>query len=483
MSVALIAWLTIEMILRIAALFVVPRNRKPTAGLAWMLVIFLMPIPGWIIFSVIGSYKLPPQRRDMQRTLDAYIEGTLHEIRHKKQIKVVDEVIPAKYQQASILAQSLTHFPAFLGNKVEPIADYDKTISNIIKDIDQASHYIYIEYYILALDETTERLFESLKRAISRGVKVRVMYDAYGSRKYKRFGEMKRLLDDLGVEHHPMLPLTLPGRGYMRPDLRNHRKLVVVDGAIGYTGSLNMIARSYHRSDSIVYDELTVRLSGPIVQQLRAVFLTDWFSETGKMLKDTGTALEELVDRNYGATSMQMIPSGPGYDDENNLKVFNAIFYDARESITIVNPYFVPDESLIVALISAARRGVRVRLINSEAIDQRFVAHAQRSYYEEMFRAGVEVYLYEAPTLLHSKYILIDDDLSLVGSSNMDIRSFELNHELTVMVYGVKDNAKLHRITEEYLEKSKQVNAKRWLSRPPRLQLLDNIARLTSSLQ
>ena len=143
----------------------------------------------------------------------------------------------------------------------------------------------------------------------------------------------------------------------------------------------------------------------------------------------------------------------------------------------------MPDQSLITALTSAARRGVRVRLLNSEAIDQVFVAHAQRSYYEEMLQAGVEIYLYKKPTLLHSKYAIIDDDACFVGSSNMDIRSFELNQELTLTVYDKKFVAAMQRITDGYLKKYTRVSKKAWLSRPPRKQLLDNIARLTSSLQ
>lgn len=477
-------WLLFEWVLRIAALFVVPRNRKPTAGLAWLMLIFLVPIPGWLLFSVIGSHKLPQQRRDMQKTLDRYIDDGLAVVRKRgDQAAIVDAAPPQKYTQVAALAQSLTHFPVFSGNTVRPLSDYDEAIQRIVEDVATSQHYVYLEYYILALDDATESLFVALEAAAARGVVVRVMYDAYGSRKYPRFREMKQRLRDAGVAVQAMLPLTWPGRGYVRPDLRNHRKLVVVDGVVGHTGSLNLITRDYHRRDAIIYDELTVRVEGPIVQQLRAVFLTDWYSETGTILHDQGVSMRELTDRSRSGSLMQLVPSGPGYDDENNLKIFNAVLYEAETSVAIVNPYFVPEESLIIALISAAKRGIRVRLINSQAIDQPFVAHAQRSYYEEMLRAGVEIYLYKAPALLHSKYILIDKDLSLVGSSNMDIRSFELNHELTMMIYDTHVTAQLQAVTDGYLKKAKRLDARIWFARPPRQQLLDNIARLTSSLQ
>ena len=285
-----------------------------------------------------------------------------------------------------------------------------------------------------------------------------------------------------GIDAHAMLPLHLPGKKYTRPDLRNHRKLVVVDGTVGYTGSLNMIQRDYHRKDDIVYDELVVRIEGPVVPQLEAVFLNDWLAETGQVLKQPDRNFERQL-KPKGDISAHIVPSSPGYEYENNRKLFASLFYAAEKDIVIVNPYFVPDQSLITALTSAARRGVRVRLLNSEAIDQVFVAHAQRSYYEEMLQAGVEIYLYKKPTLLHSKYAIIDDDACFVGSSNMDIRSFELNQELTLTVYDKKFVAAMQRITDGYLKKSTRVSKKAWLSRPPRKQLLDNIARLTSSLQ
>lgn len=477
-------WYVFEWFIRIAALFVVPRNRKPTSGMAWLMIIFLAPIPAALFFLAIGSPKLPKNRRSAQKVLDHYIAADLEDIKQNTVAKtVIDVPAPGKYQSLARLSRALTHLPVVAGNTVVPLADYNDTIDRIIRDVRKARSYVYIEYYILALDDTTEPLFDAIADAAAHGVVVRVLYDAYGSRKYPRFQEMKQRLRDDDVHAQSMLPLKWPGRNYVRPDLRNHRKLVVVDGQVGYTGSLNMITRDYHRRDDIVYDELVVRLTGPVVYELEAVFFTDWFSETGVLLNDSQLDLKQVhVDKTHDVHA-QLLPSGPGYDDENNLKVFNSALYAAEHTVTIVNPYFVPNESLIMALVSAAKRGVQVRMINSEAIDQHLVAHAQRSYYEEMLRAGVDIYLYKEPTLLHSKYMLIDDDLSLVGSSNMDIRSFELNHELTLLTYDAAVAKKLAAITDDYLKRSTRLSKRAWLARPRHKQLFDNLARLTSSLQ
>lgn len=480
----IILWFIGEWLLRLLALFVVPRNRKPTAGMAWLLVIFLQPTIGWLVFLVFGSTKLPKNRRDAQETLEGLIAITMQQVA-KANTGLASEIAvtpPRKYQEVSALATHLTNLPLFGGNDISVIHNYNAIIASITADINAATSFVHIEYYILALDEATEPFFDAISAARQRGVTVRVLYDAFGSRKFPRRKEMLKRLRSEGVMIQAMLPITLVGQNATRPDLRNHRKLVVVDGTTGYTGSFNMIERAYHRRDRIVYDELVIRMEGPVVAQLEAVFVTDWNAETGEIVEDALALIEQNL-RIRGTASAQIIPSGPGYEYENNLKVFTSALYAATRSITIVNPYFVPDDSLSLALVSAAQRGVEVTLVNSEAIDQAMVAHAQHSYYEEMLKAGVKIRLYKAPTLLHSKYMLIDDDVALIGSSNMDIRSFQLNHELTVTVFDAAIIADLHRVTAGYIKRTRQVSKSAWKQRPKRKQLLDNLARLTSSIQ
>lgn len=484
MYVLLAIWVAFEWVLRILALFVIPRNRRPNSGLSWLFFIALVPTIGWIVFLILGTTKLPKNRRDAQASLDRYITQAMQQVadQWKGSKSILSAKPPGKYTNSVRLSEGLTHLPLFSGNKIEPLFDYDKIIQQITQDIRRAKQYIFLEYYILALDSTTEPLFTALETAAAQGVKVRVLYDAFGVRKFDRKDEMLMRMKRAGIEAHAMLPLRLPGKGYIRPDLRNHRKLVVVDGQIGYTGSLNMVRRDYHRKDDIIYDELVVRVEGPVTAQLEAVFLNDWLAETGQFLADkAGDITDQLQPK--GSQLAHVVPSGPGYDYENNRQFFASLFYAAEKEIVIVNPYFVPDDSLSTALISAAKRGVRVILVNSEAIDQVLVAHAQRSYYEQMLEAGVEIYLYKKPILLHSKFTIVDNDACFVGSSNMDIRSFELNQELTLTVYDEAFNSSMRQITAGYLKKSKRINKKEWLSRPPRKKLLDNIARLTSSLQ
>jgi cardiolipin synthase len=179
----------------------------------------------------------------------------------------------------------------------------------------------------------------------------------------------------------------------------------------------------------------------------------------------------------------QVVPSGPGFDGENNLRLFNSLIYAAKERLIISTPYFVPDESLFYAITTAAQSGIDVQLFVSEIGDQAVVYHAQRSYYEELLRAGVRIWLYRSPTILHAKHITIDDQVAVIGSSNMDMRSFSLDLEISVMVKGTKFVQSLRRVEDSYRTRSRELTLDEWLRRPVGSKVLDNVARLTAAVQ
>jgi cardiolipin synthase len=230
-----------------------------------------------------------------------------------------------------------------------------------------------------------------------------------------------------------------------------------------------------------MWQELMVRLEGPIVGGVDALFITDWYSETDEIL--TGEIGRGDPSLAQSTLECQIVPSGPGFDGENNLKLFNSLLYNARERISIVSPYFVPDESLLAAVTTAAERGVDVELFVSEIGDQPLVFHAQRSYYEVLLRAGVRIYLYPAPYILHAKHVTIDDDIAVIGSSNMDIRSFTLNLEATLLVSGSDFAADVRVVEDRYRVISKELTLSAHMSRAWPGKVVDNLARLTSALQ
>jgi cardiolipin synthase len=371
------------------------------------------------------------------------------------------------------------------GNTASLQIDYDKNITNIAADIDAAKRFVHVEFYILSSDPVTEPVFMAMANAVARGVKVRVLFDHVAALRTVGYRQTKKRLTAIGVDWHLMLPfLPLEGK-YERPDLRNHRKLVIIDGVTGWMGSQNLIDSTYLKKSNIKRDlhwkDAMVRLRGPIVAGLNAIFITDWYSETDVLLAREAEPMESVTS---GETlDCQVVPSGPGFAEENNLRLFLALLYSAQEKIIITSPYFVPDESLLYAITTATQRGVRVELFVSEEGDQALVYHAQRSYYEALLRAGVIIWLYKAPTILHSKHISIDSDVAVIGSSNMDMRSFSLNLEVSLMVRGTSFVDQMRAVEQRYRDDSRQLSLDEWMKQPLRSTVLDGLARLTSALQ
>ncbi len=466
----------LDLIVRIVLLFYIPRNRKPTAALAWLFGIALLPFVGTAIFFVIGSTKLSRRRREMQSQIDRMYTHYNSALQAAK----LEGKVPREYRASADLAEKLGSLAPTRHNNVTILNGYNNIITDIIQSIDDAKGYIYIEFFALALDETTELFFQSLEEAVARGVSVYVLFDTLGSRKYPQYRAMQRRLTDSGIKWRKVLPIRFNIRHYNRPDLRNHRKIVVVDNQHAYLGSLNMIDKHYHRHDDIRYVELVSHLQGPAVNEAAAVFASDWYSETEEILHDF---LENTVKHNKGNHVVQILPSGPGYEYRNNLKVFVDLIHKAKTSVIITNPYLVPEESLLAALLSAQLRGVHVSVLNSEAMDQWMVGHAQRSYYQELLHAGITISLYKAPLLVHSKYLVVDEEVAIIGSSNLDVRSFELNLECSVIVYD-KDIARtLHDQHTHDLKHSHRLTSAQWNRRSLWSQFLDSISRLTSSVQ
>ena len=254
-----------------------------------------------------------------------------------------------------------------------------------------------------------------------------------------------------------MLPVGLFRRNAARFDLRNHRKIVVIDGRVGYTGSQNIVNPEFVKG--YPNEELMVRVAGPVVAQLQAMFLADHYFETGKVFEPE-ELYPKLVDA--GNSPAQLVPSGPGYTRENGRELIIAMIYGARERIVITTPYFVPDEPFLHAMCAARlRRGVEVHLVLSMHANQLITQFAQRSYYDDLLDAGIKIYLYR-PQFLHAKHLTIDNHIALVGSTNMDIRSFALNAEINLIVYDPGVVWQLRAVQERYFANSDRLEPATW---------------------
>jgi cardiolipin synthase len=466
----------LDLTLKVIALGFVPKNRRPSSGMAWLLLIVVVPLFGWVIFLVLGRTKLERKRGEQQAEVNAIVAERSVDLPTMED----DFPGPEYVESVATLNRTLGAQPVMPGNHVELFSGYTDSIEAMTMEIDGASTWVHVEFYITAWDEVTGPFYEALARAVGRGVTVRLLFDHLGSRGIPGYKEFKERLDASGIEWHPMLPIAPFKR---RPDLRNHRKILVVDGVVAFTGSQNLIEPGYNKPKNHEagrkWVELVARVQGPTVSALNLLFATDWYSETGVKLSDE----TDVVPPRAGEIEAQVIPSGPGFVSENNLRAFTTLIYSAQRRLSITSPYFVPDESLLYAVTTAAQRGVEVELFVSEEGDQFMVYHAQCSYYEALLRAGIRIYLYPAPMVLHSKFFSIDDDVAVLGSSNMDLRSFGLNYEVSLMLLGPEITADMSKVQDTYRAMSKELTLTDWLARPRRTAYIDNVMRLTAALQ
>lgn len=472
------AVLVVDVAIKVVALGVVPRNRRPGSSQAWLLLILLVPLVGLALFLLIGSPYLHGRRNQIQADANRVL---LERGGHRPVLPPGLE-LPDGIDGAIGLNRALAALPCVTGTPIGLYPGYEDSIAAMTDAVRGARRDVWFAIYILALDDTTEPFFAAMAEAVRRGVVVRLLYDHWGSRKYPGFEEMNRRLTDDGVIWHQMLPIKPLQGKWRRPDLRNHRKILVVDGEVAFMGSQNMIDASYLAPSNIRvgrrWHDLNIGLRGPIVHELAIVFAIDWFTETGERLE-----LGDPASLPEGDRAMQVVPSGPGFTTEPNLRLFNTLIYRARRRLTIVSPYFVPDESVLMAITTAAQRGVEVELFASAKADQLMVHHAQRSYYQALLDAGVTIWLYPEPAILHTKCLTIDDEVAVIGSSNMDMRSFYLDYEVSLMVLGPDLVHELQQVAAGYREVSERVDPQAWPDRPLGSRYVDNVMRLTSALQ
>lgn len=481
--------LVVGIVLRLIALGVIPGNRKPSTGMAWLLLIMFEPFTGFALFLMLGRTRLGRVRHQRQQEAHSLIARMRAESTDSppQTIEVREKVLTITH-----LNRTLAAFPVQPDNSITLLPDYRECIAAMAAEIAAAKDTVDVQFYITAWDDVTDPVFTEMTRAAERGVAVRLLFDHIGSRGIPGYKDMLKRLDGTGIQWQLMLPIK-PFQGrWRRPDLRNHRKIMVVDNLVGFTGSLNLTEPGYNKPKNHElgreWVELMARVEGPIVSDLNAVFAADWYTETGEL--PNLLPIERQVKDNPETTAhcvtdlnCQLVPSGPGFPSENNLRMFNSLIYAANRRLSITSPYFVPDESLLSAVTTAAQRGVEVELFVSEVSDQFMVGHAQASFYRALLEAGVRIYQYPAPYILHSKHFSVDDDIAVLGSSNMDQRSFALNYETSLMMLGTQIVTEMRRVEDVYRAKSKELTLADWLQRPRRLKYVDNVMRLTSALQ
>jgi cardiolipin synthase len=462
-----------EWIVRLVALFVVVRKRRPSAALAWLVVIYFQPWIGMLLYLVIGRHRLPSRRTRQYAQL-------LERLEHlKKQFDghhhAAHPELGPQCKEAIALAEHFGSMPILDGNSVTLISDTNEVINELISDINTAKEHVHMLFFIFQNDNTGHRVANTLKQAAQRGIKCRLLLDAVGS--WRMLRSISHDLKKAGVEVKDDLPVGFLRRRASRIDLRNHRKIVIIDGKIAYTGSQNIVDDDYGHKD-LIWRDLMARLSGPVVQELQTVFLEDWNFRTNKLLEEQDVFPPPILS---GDVHAQVLPSGPNFPVENYQRLVVAVLYSARERVVITTPYFIPDEPCLQAMQAVAQRGVEINLIVPRKTDHPLVDMAGHAYFEELLQAGVQIFAYEAG-LLHAKTMSVDDSIAFIGSSNFDIRSFSLNFEVNLLLYGREATRGLLKHQMEYLRDSVSIDLLQWQKRSLLKRTMNDVAKLFSPI-
>ncbi|MFQ5732590.1 MAG: cardiolipin synthase [Planctomycetaceae bacterium] len=445
------------------------KKRNPVSTVAWILAIVLIPLFGGVLFILFGINRV--KRRREQR--DASLRSLVPHGPSLAQYHVIpDDDVPPMQQRMMVLARRLTGSSATSSNRIELLADTNRTLGLIEQAIHSAKSSLHLEFYIWQPDGTGSRVRDLLIEKAKQGVAVRFLYDKIGSMRLgKRF---LRPMLEAGIQVAPFLPgMTLRERFSI--NLRSHRKIVIVDGSVGFTGGMNIGDEYLGRNRRIGYWRDThLRFTGPTVLQLQQVFAEDWYFATGEDLNDPALFPPPTTT---GHTVAHVIAGEPAGNVDAFYSLMFAAINEARDRITLATSYFVPPQALATALETAALRGVQVRLLLAGRSEYLWTLLAGRSYYDTLLEAGVEIYEYERG-LLHSKTLTIDGRWSLVGTPNFDARSLLLNFEVALAMYDGGIALELEEHFEEDRQWAKRVDPAEFARRSTWRVLTENTCRL-----
>lgn len=464
-------------VLRVVMVPVILARRFPaTTATAWLAVIFFLPWVGVPIYLMIGDARLGRKRAKRHRALLRLTRASprlTQEQRELVQPSLDPDLLPVATQASKVGGMGVLG-----GNHVELMSESDGVIERLIADIDAAEHHVHLLFYIFEDDATGQCVAEALAGAVRRGVRVRVLADAAGSWNFFARAGLSDALCQVGATINACMPVTLLRRRLYRLDLRNHRKLAVIDGQVAYTGSQNIVNADMGHPRAGRWLDMMGRFTGPVVAQLQMVFLDDWLFETGKEVREPHLFPKLQATGNMMA---QGVPTGPGEDLESLPRVLVSAINHAQKRIYITTPYLVPDEATLLALGLAVDRGVDVRIVIPRRCDHWLVTVAGRAYYEPLLEAGVKLFIHQHG-LLHAKTMTVDDAFALLGSANLDIRSFYLNFELNVLLYGPEIAGQMAAEQERYMADSQPLRLESWRRRPRHRRFVENAAALLSPL-
>jgi len=447
---------------------VITDNRSPLKTLPWIIVLLFAPGVGLVFYFFFGQNL--SKQRIISRRIRRRAAMRLEEAKGPQSPGIPERHLPL----ARLLANTAQAIPLY-GSRITPYTDGASKMEALLEAIARARHHIHLQYYIIEGDATGRRLRDALEAKAREGVRIRLLYDDVGSRNVDKafFEQMRRA----GIEARAFLHVKFP-RFTSKVNYRNHRKVVVIDGATGFIGGMNIADRYVRGTRWGNWRDTHFRIEGKGVAGLQASFLDDWSATTQEHV--TGAEYYPAAAR-YTDNILQVVPSGPFGKWRTLLQADSYAFARARRRIWIQTPYYLPSEVLNTALQEAALAGIEVKLMLPARSDSRLIDLATHSFLDDMARAGVEVLFYE-PGFLHAKLLIVDDDLTIIGSANMDFRSFEHNFEINAFAYDAEFTARMAAVFEADAAQCRRLKPGEWFNRPRRQKLEESFMRIFSPL-
>lgn len=487
-----LSYLTISYIVgAIISMSIILENRDPARTVTWLLIFILLPGIGLVIYAILGRNM---RKRKLFKTQK--LASSIREEKVFENLERIEEI--ANTEQSTINTNQLLNeniedytkkrvislllntgkLPFTTNNKVSVYIDGNQKFKNLLEDIKNAKNHIHLEYFIIKDSEIGRELKDLLIKKSNEGVKIRILYDDVGCWRFwfyrKFFNEMK----ENGIEIVAFLPAKFPLTGG-KLNYRNHRNIAIIDGKIGYTGGLNIGDEYMGKNKKFGYWRDThIKIEGTSVYMLQMIFLTDWYYTTKEIITEDKYFPSP---QRCGNSMVQIIASGPDSDWESIRYAYFSAICQAKKSIYIETPYFIPDESILIALKSAALSGVDVRIVFPKIADHKIVNNASYSYFDDILKSGGKVYLY-TKGFIHSKIMTIDDKIASTGSANMDLRSFMLNFEINAFIYDKKIVERMNKDFFEDLNSSEELTLDEFSKRKLGKKVRESIARLFSPI-
>lgn len=438
------------------------QRRAIGVSFAWLMVIYILPFGGIIAYLLFGEHNIGSKRAARtQEMFKPYLSWFNH-LFHLEQYK--PQYMSSYSRSINALCINRLGIPSLYNNTLSLLSDPQIILNTIIQDIKQAKHTIHFEFYIWHSGGLANDVANALIDAANKGISVKILLDSAGSVAFFKT-PWPQLMKNAGIQLVKVLAVT-PFRAFIRRiDLRMHRKIIVIDNKIGYTGSMNLVDPEHFNIHAGVgkWVDVMVRMKGSSVPILNCIHAWDWEVET--KLRELPTLPISIPTPPYQSPNcIQVIPSGPGIRDEIIHQVLLQSIYQAQSHITITTPYFIPSEHLIFALISAAQKGVNVCIIIPARTNSMMVEWASRSFFTELLQAGVKLYRFQQG-LLHTKSVVIDEKLSLIGTVNLDMRSLWLNFEVTLAAEEPHFTRELVKLQQNYIDDSIQIDVTLWENR------------------